>query len=409
MAGVGASPPVRDALFPARQQAGGIRTAAALHNLEEEAMEVSCRLMSGGAVLEKAEIALAANGQASFFIDEQFPSTDTSDFVGSVHCTAVGVRQRLILGLSPAMFTGLAVEIDTVNRIFTTLQVFPVDRGGGGRETTLDFAHFANGTGTTSDLVFVNMKTEPSGPAPTPFHVAIPPIRPVLYFYDREGNPIAPDSLVDVTGDLEITEDGALTVQTQMEPLGVLTISTHGRWELVTGSVRVVSDGPIGGLLRFDLPGVGTGVAGASPPLSDAIFPGAPPGGRNQYVGRDPQPGIESGAGALRLDAGGRAARRREYPFGGQRADVLVHRPGVPRRRYVRLRGVGALRCGWGGAVQLRGPGNGPRQPHLHHAAGGAGPGDAGSGIDAGSVPGLSGEHGRIRHAASTRRVGSSR
>ena len=37
----------------------------------------------------------------------------------------------------------------------------------------------------------------------------------------------------------------ALTVQTEMEPLGVLTISTHGRGPLVSGSVRVVSEGPI--------------------------------------------------------------------------------------------------------------------------------------------------------------------
>ena len=47
VAGVGASPPVRDVLFPARRQEGGIRTAAALHNLGAEAMGVNCRLMSG--------------------------------------------------------------------------------------------------------------------------------------------------------------------------------------------------------------------------------------------------------------------------------------------------------------------------------------------------------------------------
>ena len=262
VAGVGASEPVRDVLFPARRQAGGIRTAAALHNLGEEPMGVTCRLMSGGVALEEAEIPLEANGQTSWFIEDTF-TTDTSDFAGSVRCTAPG-RGR---------FTAIAVEIDAVNRIFTTLPLFPVDRGGGGRETTLDFAHFANGTGITSDLVFVNMKTEPSGPAPTPFHVAIPPIRPVLYFYDREGNPIAAESLVDVTGDLEIREDGGLTVQTQMDPLGVLTISTHGQGEVVTGSVKVVSDGPIGGMLRYDLPHIGEAVVGASPPLGDAIFP----------------------------------------------------------------------------------------------------------------------------------------
>ena len=66
VAGVGASEPVRDVLFPARRQAGGIRTAAALQNLGEEAMGVACRLMSGGVALEEAEIPLEANGQTSW-------------------------------------------------------------------------------------------------------------------------------------------------------------------------------------------------------------------------------------------------------------------------------------------------------------------------------------------------------
>ena len=260
---VGASPPISDAFFPAHRQEGGIRTAAALHNLGEEAMGVSCRLMSGGVALEEAEIHLEANGQASWFIEDAFTAIDTSDFVGSVRCAAPGRE----------MFTAIAVEMDAAQRIFTALPVALVDRGGGGRETTLDFAHFANGTGITSDLVFVNMKTEASGPAPTPFHVAIPPIRPAIYFYDTRGNPIAAESVVEVTGDLEVTEDGALTVRTQMEPLGALTISTHGRGELVSGSVRVVAEGPIGGMLRFDLPHIGVAVVGASPPVRDALFP----------------------------------------------------------------------------------------------------------------------------------------
>ena len=263
VAGVGASQPVRDAIFPARRQAGGIRTAAALHNLGKEAMGVSCRLMSGGVALEEVEIPLEANGQASWFIEDTFTMTDTSDFAGSVRCAAPG-RGR---------FTAIAVEMDAAKRIFTALPVALVDRGGGGQEATLDFAHFASGDGITSDLVFVNRKTEPSGPAPTPFHVAIPPIRPAVYFYDTEGVLVSAESVVDVTGDLEITEDGGLTVQTQMEPLGALTISTHGQGELVTGSVRVISDGPIGGMLRYNLPTIGEAVVGASPPVSDAIFP----------------------------------------------------------------------------------------------------------------------------------------
>ena len=263
VAGVGASQPVRDALFPVRRREEGINTGVAIHNLEEEAIVVSCRLMSGGEVLEMAEIPLAANGQTSWFIDAAFPDTDTSDFAGSVHCDAPGRRP----------FAGVAVELDAVNRIFTTLPVVSADRTSGGREAALGFAHFANGAGLTSDLVFVNMKTQPSGPAPTPFHTAIPPIRPAIYFYDTEGNPIAAESVVDVTGDLAVTEDGALTVLTEMEPLGALTISTHGQGGVVTGSVRVVSDGPIGGGLRLDLPGIGVAGVGASSPVSDALFP----------------------------------------------------------------------------------------------------------------------------------------
>ena len=167
------------------------------------------------------------------------------------------------------------------------------------REAVLGFAHFVNGTWIT-DLVFVNLSTEASRPAPTPFHTDILPSRPAIYFYDTAGNPIASESVVDITGDLEITEDGALTVQTEMEPLGVLTISTHGRGELVSGSARVVSDGPIGGMLRFDLPGVGAGVVGASLPISDALFPvRRQEGGINTWAAIH---NLESSPGLVRCD-----------------------------------------------------------------------------------------------------------
>ena len=103
--------------------------------------------------------------------------------------------------------------------------------------------------------------------------VAPQPVRPALYFYDTEGNPIAAESVVDITGDLEISEDGGLTVLTEMEPLGELTIATHGQGDLVSGSVKVASEGLIGGMLRFDLPGIGEAVVEASLPISDALFP----------------------------------------------------------------------------------------------------------------------------------------
>ena len=262
VAGVGASSPVSDAVFPVRRQKGGINTGVAIHNLNKEAIGVSCRLMSAGTALEETSIPLAANGQVSWFIDAAFPAADTSDFAGSVHCDAAG----------PGMFTAVALELDAASRIFTTLPVFPTRRAGG-RAAELNFAHFANGDGLTSDLVFLNLSTERSRPAPTPFHSDILPVRPALYFYDTEGALVSAESVVDITGDLEVMEDGGLTVLTEMEPLGVLTVSTHGRGELVSGSVRVVADEPIGGLLRFDLPGIGVAGVGASSPVSDALFP----------------------------------------------------------------------------------------------------------------------------------------
>ena len=156
------------------------------------------------------------------------------------------------------------MELDAANRIFTTLPVVPVGPRDGGGETVLDFAHFANGAGIKSDLVFVDAETQLSGAA----------IRPALYFYDKEGYPIAAESVVDVTGDLEVQEDGSLSVRRRgWSNSRQLTISTHGRGEIVTGSVKVVSDGPIGGVLRFDLPGIGVAGVGVSSPVSDALFP----------------------------------------------------------------------------------------------------------------------------------------
>ena len=116
VAGVGASPPVRDVLFPVRRQEGGINTGVAIHNLESSPEIVRCELMQGGTVLDDVSIPLAANGQSSWFIDAAFTAADTSGFVGSVRCDAVGT----------GMFTAVALELDAVNRIFTTLPVVPV-------------------------------------------------------------------------------------------------------------------------------------------------------------------------------------------------------------------------------------------------------------------------------------------
>ena len=251
-------------------------------------------------------------------------------------------------------------EVRAVNRIGTS---FGSRRAEAAPEAppvfTLDFAHFANGASITSDLVFVNLSTHPA--------------RPAIYFYDTEGAPVAPDSVVDVTGDLEIAEDGALTVRTEMEPLGVLTISTHGRGALVSGSARVVSDGPIGGMLRFEHPALGVAGVGASPPVSDALLPvRRQEGGITTGVALH---NLQSSAGLLRCDLmrEGVLLDAASIPLeaNGQTAWLIDQAfPAADTSDF-----AGSVRCDavGEGLFYRRGPGNGPRQPHLHYAAGGAG------------------------------------
>ena len=265
VAGVGDSPTVRDALLPVRRQAMGINTGVAVRNRGTATLTLQCRLMRAGAVLEETVIPLAVNGQDSRYIDQVFPAADTSDFAGSVRCTAP----------EPGRFSAVAFELDGVNRIFTTLPVVPVpavldqeqeqeEEQGQEQEqeqdaTRLDFTHFANGGKIVSSLVLVNAGANP--------------VRPAIYFHDQDGGAIAAEAMLDVPADMEIGDDGALRPGTAMNPLGELTISTHGRGVLKVGSVAVVAEGPIGGVLRFDIPALGVAGVGDSPPVRDALVP----------------------------------------------------------------------------------------------------------------------------------------
>ena len=85
----------------------------------------------------------------------------------------------------------------------------------GGHQVALDCAHFGNGSSISSDVVLVNL--------------AATPIRPAVYFYDEAGGLIDPGSVVDVMGNPATTDYGALTLQSELAPLGEITISTNGR------------------------------------------------------------------------------------------------------------------------------------------------------------------------------------
>ena len=250
------------AIFPIRRVKQGINTKIAVRNVRSVELELSCALMQGGDVIEDVDIQLAAYEQKSQFVTEIFSFIEAADFegYGSVLCTAPWKRT----------FTGRAWEMDARNRIFTTLPMVPLQQTykDGGRHTTnasvvvrnrLDFAHFANGASTASELVLMNVNG----------HQAI---RPVVFFYDKSGVPIAADSVVETTGDLAVRSDGGLIPLYEIEPYGDLTISTTGKGESKSGSLSVIADGPINGFLRLHVPGVGVAGMEARLPVNDAIF-----------------------------------------------------------------------------------------------------------------------------------------
>ena len=150
--------------------------------------------------------------------------------------------------------------------------------------------------------------------------------------------------------DLEVTEDGALSVRTEMEPLGELTISTHGQGEVVSGSVTVISEGPIGGVLRFDLPGIGVAGVGASQPARDAIFPARQPGGWNRAP-RRPSTTWEKKSDLVvscRLMKDGAVLEETQIPLAANGQESQYIEEMFPRTDAdcVGFRGVGALhRC----------------------------------------------------------------
>ena len=293
VAGVGAGFPAHDAIFPARRSESGINTGAAIRNLGEDSMTVNCQLTQKGQVLGEVDLPLAGNGQTARFIDELFHEANTENFVGSVRCRAP----------EDALFAGVALEMDFRNQIFTTLPMVPVPQMRTQDYTQLHFPHFANGASITSDLVLVN--------------VASDSIRPALYFYDSEGGLIAPSSVVDMVAGLQVQRDGGLTVQTDVAPLSELTLSTHGRGDLVTGSVKVIANGPIGGFLRFTHSEIGVAGVGVGGAARDVIFPA-----RNQARG------IRTGMALRNLKQGmiditcqvmqdGRSLGEKEIPLAG--------------------------------------------------------------------------------------------
>jgi len=121
------------------------------------------------------------------------------------------------------------------------------------------FPQFGNGGaaagqgGVTSSIVLTNASTTAKAEG-------------TLYFFDGNGQPLT----VGLTG----TGAGAPApeVDFSIEPLGSATFTTNGQGDLINGSTEAVSNEPIGGIIRFQLP-VGIAGFGSGAPLQRAIVP----------------------------------------------------------------------------------------------------------------------------------------
>ncbi len=138
---------------------------------------------------------------------------------------------------------------------------FLVDVSDGG---TLHFAHFGNGTAEGTTVVSEVLLTNSSESSPSHATVSI---------LGDDGTPLPLD--LTVTGDPGTAETQPQTseLDVTVAPLGAVRIATDGVGEVVTGSVMVTFDNPLGGVVRFNLNPNGTAGVGASQLVRGFITP----------------------------------------------------------------------------------------------------------------------------------------
>ena len=129
----------------------------------------------------------------------------------------------------------------------------------------LYFAHFGNGDGTSSDMVLAN----PSVTAT---------VSGTIQFLGDNGLPLAIGIKIPTEPSMAspapfLISEVRSSVDFSVAPLGSITVSTDGIGELVAGAAAVTSDGRLGGVIHYTVPGTGTAAVGASELLDGFITP----------------------------------------------------------------------------------------------------------------------------------------
>ena len=129
----------------------------------------------------------------------------------------------------------------------------------------LYFAHFGNGDGTSSDLVLAN-------PSPTAT------VSGTIQFLGDDGLPLAVGIKTAAEAGLSqamplLMSEVRSSVDFSVAPLGSASVSTDGMGELLAGAAVVASDGRLGGVIHFTVPGTGSAAVGAGELLDGFITP----------------------------------------------------------------------------------------------------------------------------------------
>ncbi len=256
--GVGASEPLHYFIAPVEVKGGGTtNTGLEITNLDDRPVQVFIQVQAkNGTPLRNNTIELQGNGHIARFVREKNDLQSLvpgipADFEGSVLATANRPIAATVIRLAPGAFTTFPV---VQNRIAT-------------RSFYAQFAHFGD---LTSVLVLVN-------PSPTSTAQVQIQVR------DASGSEAA------VTLGGEFLAKGQLNVA--IAPLGCLILPTGGL-QTVLGSVEVSSRIPVGGVVLFESPSVGTAGVGESAPLREVVVP----------LTRDLEAGVDTGIAAANTE-----------------------------------------------------------------------------------------------------------
>ena len=287
VAGVGVSHPSTAFIMPARLVAGGISTGVAVHNATADPVDLSLNLRDGkGKLLASSEIeSFPGRGHLARYVGQLFPEAELDEFEGTLTVEVRGgsvVATAVELGLQPGQLT--------------TLPVTDLKWGGQKEAAPLYFAQFGNGEGLSSAIVLVNpyRGVEVSGR---------------VHLLGNDGEPL----LVGLAG------EPAGAIEFVVAPLGEVTLLTSGAGDLQEGSARVEADGTLGGVIRYEISGIGTTAVPESAPVMGCLVPV-----RKTMTGINAGIAIQNASqGSMDLDLSLRDSSGKQPPGGQARIEDL--------------------------------------------------------------------------------------